>query len=58
MRKVKFTDSFRYPNSYIPSGETNISKTFDRIRREQKCTPTTAEVKSAVLKPLTIRSAK
>jgi len=34
--KPKFTDQHRYPVGYIPSNETDVSKTFKRVRDQQK----------------------
>jgi hypothetical protein len=34
--KPKFTDQYKYPNGYTRSEGTDITKTFERIRREQK----------------------
>lgn len=35
MKTPKYTDG-RYPHGYTPSGHTNIRKTFERIKREEK----------------------
>lgn len=45
MKKPKFTDVKRYPRPYIPSGSTNIEKTFAIIRARQRAE---AEAKATV----------
>lgn len=32
--KPKYTDSARYPNGYVPSDKTDITRTWDRARKE------------------------
>ena len=34
--KVKFTDTHRYPQPYVPSGATDITKVFRRERERLK----------------------
>ena len=36
MKTPRFTDSHRYPRGYVKSNATDISKTFARVRAEQK----------------------
>lgn len=32
--KPNFTDNHRFPVPYVPSGKTDVAKTFARIRRQ------------------------
>jgi hypothetical protein len=34
--KPKFTDGHKYPHGYTPSGSTDVRRTFERVRREQR----------------------
>src|SRR5690606_9510251 len=36
VKAPKYTDTARYPRGYTKSNETDIRKTFERIRREQR----------------------
>ena len=36
MKPPRYTDSSRWPNGYRRAAETDISKTFARVRAEQK----------------------
>ena len=36
MKQPRLTDTHRWPNGYRRSAETDISKTFARVRVEQK----------------------
>lgn len=43
--KPKFTDASKYRNGYRRACDTDIRKTFDRIRREQQANAKEAAVK-------------
>jgi hypothetical protein len=35
MNLIRYTDSHKYPHGYHAACDTNIAKTFERIRKEQ-----------------------
>ena len=49
MKPPKYTDSHKYPNGYRKAAETDISKTFARIKSQLK---TNQEELSVKVKPL------
>lgn len=48
--KVRYTDLDRYRNGYVPSGKTDIRKTFNRIRAEQVAIQEEVKIKIAPIK--------
>ena len=54
MGKPRFTDLRRYPHGYTPASETDVGKTFRRIRDQQSKNLAEAKAKTIPLK----RSAK
>ena len=50
MRTPKYTDSHKYQNGYRRSAETNVARTFARVREEQKRIAEEADAKVAPLK--------
>ena len=36
MKPPKYTDSHKYPNGYKRAAETNVARTFARVRAEQQ----------------------
>jgi len=52
--KPRYTDAQKYPHGYKPACETDIGRTFERIRRQQKANAD--EVKQKV-EPITLRTA-
>jgi hypothetical protein len=43
MPKPRYTDTDRYPSGYVPAKDTDVSKTFKRIRQQQTAEKAEAE---------------
>lgn len=50
--KPRYTDAKRYPHGYKAACDTDIARTFERIRREQKANAAEAERK---VEPIQLR---